>query len=333
MLISTARDILRIPIDDIRQTIELARLENQKVGAALDRLARELGFLRPRGYRDGRRILVTERDYWYAPTCSYRHGAGERKKQAREKVSSERRREIARQGALARRGTSMDKINVQIIPCPSDLPTWAKRVDRVSADGEKFTCARFDVSTNNEDEINAASELLDRVNKPDYKVQLNIPLEERGVGLSNTGHATIVCGLDGQPLVSVGGLPKCGAAHARFFVHVALVVKYSQHRGQGSGLIYFVGIDRDARHRLGVVKKKLWEFNDENSEEFVACTRDGGTMTIEPPIAAVAAAKRKARDYHCRSAYYANGNSAHGSSGPRTGVGAVLGTSRVGIGY
>lgn len=103
VLKSTAIYVLHIPREDVEQTIVLAGLEGQSIGSALDRLARDLGFIRPHGYRDQKRIWVTERQYWFAPTCSYRHGAGTRKKQARKKVAPERRSEIARQGALARK--------------------------------------------------------------------------------------------------------------------------------------------------------------------------------------------------------------------------------------
>jgi hypothetical protein len=329
MLKSVALYVLHIPREDVDQTIQLAKLEKQSIGSALDRLARELGFIRPRGYRNQKRIWVMEREYWFAPTCSYRHGAGERKKQAREKVAPERRSEIAQQGALARKEANMSySLNVQIIPCPSEIPDWSSRVERPSQDGTISAC-RLDFSPSDEIKRAEVVELLDNIDRPEYRWQVNVALTEHGGGLSNTGHAHIVCGVDGKPLVSVGGLPKCGVPHARFFAHAALVIQYGQHRGNGSGTVSFVGIDRDARHRLGIVEKKLWSFDD-SSEDFVVHDQ---MPNIAIPMAAIDAARSKARCYHCRSAFYAMGSSASGSSGPRSGVGGCLGTSRVSIGY
>lgn len=219
-------------------------------------------------------------------------------------------------------------LNVQIIPCPPDIPDWSQRVERPSQDGVISAC-RMEFSPCDENKLAEINELLDNIDKPEYRWQVNVVLTEHGGGFSNTGDATIICGVDGKPLQSVGGLPKCGAAHARFFAHAALVVQYWQHRGNGFGTVSFIGIDRDARHRLGIVEKKLWSFDD-NSEDLIVHDR---MPNIDIPRDAIKSAQSKARCYHCRSAFYATGSSAAGSNGPHTGVGGVLGTSRVGISY
>jgi hypothetical protein len=65
-----------------------------------DRLLRELGYCR--ATIGGRRRWLHETTYWALPVRGYRQTGGERKRAARLKVTSERRREIARMGGLAR---------------------------------------------------------------------------------------------------------------------------------------------------------------------------------------------------------------------------------------
>jgi hypothetical protein len=90
--------------DEVEQQCALARIEGRSDGAALDTLARSLGFVRWRNPFTGRREWVREEVF-------LAHGGGGTgyvrgsyaKRIARSKVPPERRREIARLGALARK--------------------------------------------------------------------------------------------------------------------------------------------------------------------------------------------------------------------------------------
>jgi hypothetical protein len=146
-----------------------------------------------------------------------------------------------------------------------------------------------------------------------------VQLCEVGGGLTNTGGAQIVAGLDGQPLPSVWGRATMDGPHAVFWVHAALVVSYGHHRGDGSGTVSLVGVDRAQPYHLGVVRQLLWEWTDGEDPVQVADT------DLRFPVAAVAAARDKARTYHCRSAYYAAGRYAAGPSGALRGAGAAFG--------
>lgn len=103
--------------------------------------------------------------------------------------------------------------------------------------------------------------------------------------------------------------------HAIFFVFEALVVDYTHHRGVGSGRVTHVRVGP----RLAEEHVVLFRYSDV----------DAITVETETPIAfpseALAAARRKACCYHCRSAHYALGRSAQGSSGALRGAGAAWG--------
>lgn len=99
--------LLRWPQDG-RQALELARLEHPHAGmsrktTALERLARDMGFVRVR--IDGTRRWVSETRYLAmaerGEVQTYRFGSSGHA-DARQKVAPERRREIAAMGAAAR---------------------------------------------------------------------------------------------------------------------------------------------------------------------------------------------------------------------------------------
>ena len=69
------------------------------VAAALERMARAMGWTRPR--RDGRRVWMRGEEVLAAPVFGYLHSP-ERKRLARAKVTSARRHEIAAKGGHAR---------------------------------------------------------------------------------------------------------------------------------------------------------------------------------------------------------------------------------------
>jgi hypothetical protein len=205
----------------------------------------------------------------------------------------------------------MMMLNIQIVPAPDDIPEWASLVQLPAREGQgEFVRAlRADVPPSMYDRVTA---WLDALPHAQRCVQRTIRLTEHGTGLSNTGHATIVAGLNGEPLPSVYGIPKMRAAHAVFYVRAALVITYRHHRGVGHGEVALVTVDRAARHNIGIEQTPLYRFHDGDDAVEVVAQRD-----IPFPAAAVAAAREKARDYHCRSAYYALGRHASGASGPR----------------
>jgi len=173
--------------------------------------------------------------------------------------------------------------------------------------------SRFDINLDNEEAVNQVSSILDSIDRSSHRWQLTIPLVESGGGLTNTGRATIICGIQGEKLRSFYGEPVCGGIHAHFWPHAALSVSYGHHRGNGGGTVSLVAIDRKVRHNLGVEVVDLYSFSDENIEVL----SPQRCKNIPFPCAAVEAAKAKARCYHCRSAFYAEGVYARGSSGAR----------------
>lgn len=182
----------------------------------------------------------------------------------------------------------------------------------------------------NESQTNQLIEVLDelghQIEKGDIggvKVQRTIHLRETGGGLTNTGSAQIICGLHGEPLVGFGGHARCGAVHAHFYVHAAMVIKYGQHRGSGSGTVTFVGVDRAVRHNLGIDTAPLWRFED--GSDVAREILSERALEFAFPVEAAKAARDKARSYHCRSAYYCASGGANGPSGALTGGGAAFG--------
>ncbi len=240
-------------------------------------------------------------------------------------------------------------VNLQIIPAPQVIPAWAKLVQLPAREGEGIAApcdrcggtgafrhescrscagtgkARYVAAlrgTVAPADIPEAEAILDGLTKETHRFQTTIEFRERGGGSTNTGHAQIISGLDGAPLISVHGSAHCNGDHATFFAHAAFVISYSQHRGEGSGTITFVGVDRESRHRLAVEEVKLWAFRD--GEEAFECLSPR-VRDFNVPEQAVKAAKDKARCYHCRSAYFATGRAAGGSDGALTGAGAAYG--------
>jgi hypothetical protein len=350
--------------DDAKQTLALLeclepRARASRKACALERLARDLGYVRAR--IDGARRWISELQYLAmaerGEVQTYRF-ASERHAAARMKTAPQRRKEIAAMGAAARKGILQNKretmqLNVQIVPFDSSIqrPGWTKLVQLPAREGqgEEQPCelckgtgkygrheescrkcagtgrAKFVIALRAEpaeNQIEELSNLLDSIPQNDHiRIQRTIRVEESGGGMTNTGFAQIVCGLQGEKLTGFGGQARCGAPHATFYVHAALIVTYSQRRGQGSGVIQFIGIDRNAKHQLGIEKVPLWHFEDGQEELEILSERATG---FEFPSAAVSMAQAKARCYHCRSAYYASGG-AQGPSGALTGAGAAFG--------
>lgn len=247
----------------------------------------------------------------------------------------------------------MRTVNLQVVPAPEGCPAGttfvqlhartgqgAEAACRVCGGSGRFKheqcrkcngigysryveAARLDVTRSNRVEV---ERWLDTISWEGRKKQCTIRLAESGGGLTNTGHATIICGLKGERLVSVGGRASCNAEHAVFFVHAALEVRYYQHRGDGHGSISLVGVDRESRHLLLPFEQELWTFDDASLEAGeIEVTDAGRRSSLTFPFDAVRAVKSKARDYHCRSAYYAADRFANGPSGALTGAGAAFG--------
>jgi nucleotide-binding universal stress UspA family protein len=236
-------------------------------------------------------------------------------------------------------------LNIQIVPFCGSAPNGAKIVllPAREDEGEESTCAncegrgklprgeqcgrchgagraRFIHAMRWEgaaapEEIQAAAK---QARKAGARVQTTVHLTEHGGGLTNTGRAQIVAGLGGEPLRSFYGRATCGAAHAHFFVSAALVVNYSHHRGDGSGEVALVSVGPD---HANIQREVLWRFRD--GDQAVECMRPNTSLAF--PQAAVEAARRKARIYHCRSAVYYEGTGATGPSGALTGAGAATG--------
>lgn len=168
--------------------------------------------------------------------------------------------------------------------------------------------------------------------------QFTIQLAETGGGLTNTGRATIVAGLNGEKLPAVYGVPKCGEPHAVFYVHAALVIHYCQHRGVGSGTVELIALTgREWGHGYRPQITTVWRFAD--GDEGIEVVDEQTASGLVFPAEAVEAARHKAQAYHCRSAYYAAAGGACGPSGALTGAGAACGglpspaKSGGGIGY
>jgi hypothetical protein len=348
--------------EDARQVLALLEVlePNAKISrkvCALDRLARDLGYVR--AHIDGARYWVSELRYLAMAErgevqtyrfASVKHAA------ARQRISPERRREIAAMGAAARfqhRKEITMQLNIQIVPFPATAsrPSWTKLVQLPAREGqgEEQACqlcegtgkygrhvescrkcngtgkAQFVLALRAEpqskEQIEELTTLLDSIPQ-NSRVQRTVKLEETGGGLTNTGHATIICGLQGEPLVGFGGQSRCGAVHAMFYVHAALVVQYSQHRGEGSGTVELVGIDRTLN--LEIERVPLWRFTD-SEEEGIEILSPERAQAFEFPTAAVDAARKKARCYHCRSAFYVAEGGSHGPSGALRGAGAASG--------
>jgi hypothetical protein len=250
------------------------------------------------------------------------------------------------------------QLNVQIIPAPpaeyyADLSSTARvmqlRAREIDAEptpclvcdgtgalrrGERcrkcggagsarfVSCLRLDLSPT---QYPAAIGMLDRMiaDSIPWRAQRTVRLAESGGGLTNTGRATIVAGLRGEPLASTGGRAACSEEHAIFYVHAAIVVSYSHHRGQGDGSISRVGVDRSARHHIGIETTELWRWSD--GDPGIETTPAGLRSRLDIPEAAIEAARAKARTYHCRSAFYVASGGAAGPSGALTGAGAAYG--------
>jgi len=210
----------------------------------------------------------------------------------------------------------MQELNIQIFPSPKDNPFKGKVVRLRS--GKDVLRLSFDCHQLDSHREELKKWLLSCPGKVDYKLHLS----ETGGGATNTGYATIICGIDGEPLVSVWGSPRCNDNHANFFVREALVVTYSHHRGNGSGKVSRVKIDDKD---LKIVVDHLYEYEH---NEIVVCDearQNGFAWEIDFPQKAFKAARQKSMDYHCRSAFYVKEGGATGPSGALRGAGAANG--------
>ncbi|GIV51338.1 MAG: hypothetical protein KatS3mg038_3557 [Candidatus Kapaibacterium sp.] len=137
-----------------------------------------------------------------------------------------------------------------------------------------------------------------------------ITLTEYGGGSTSKGMAHVVCAIDGSPLLSLRGYSVSNGIHAEFAVRFSvLTVKYSHRHGVGHGVISLVDENGSAT--------ELFTFTDAEPAGVAFDVAPIGTHSFAFPYAAVRAAWAKARDYHCRRAYYAVGNYAGGRSGPK----------------
>ena len=127
---------------------------------------------------------------------------------------------------------------------------------------------------------------------------------QRAVSLSETGgagSAIIVAGLDGGPLVSVGGRAERDGPHAVFHEPAALVVYY---RREVSWQVNLARIDDRAPDRLGTEEVPLWRWDagEGTSVLDAELTRD-----LAIPHDAIEAAAWKVRRQSCWTACYARG--------------------------
>ncbi|GIV51483.1 MAG: hypothetical protein KatS3mg038_2004 [Candidatus Kapaibacterium sp.] len=136
-------------------------------------------------------------------------------------------------------------------------------------------------------------------------------LTEHGGGATSKGAAQIVCAADGGRILSVGGYAVSNGIHAVFgpYEWPVMVIRYSHRRGIGRGVISLV--DRSGN------SETIFEFSDADDRGVAFHVTVVGQHDYGFPYQAVRAAWAKARDYHCRRAYYALGNYAGGRSGPR----------------
>ena len=122
--------------------------------------------------------------------------------------------------------------------------------------------------------------------------------ESGGAG-TNTGAADVVCAADGSKKTALffrrGGSLSCGN-HALFVLDTGdYIIHARQHRGDMSITVLKIGdiVQKDANsHRRSIIN--TYTFREESWD-------------TEPPKeleAAIKAAARKSRDYHCRCVYY-----------------------------
>ncbi|GIV51855.1 MAG: hypothetical protein KatS3mg038_2376 [Candidatus Kapaibacterium sp.] len=98
--------------------------------------------------------------------------------------------------------------------------------------------------------------------------------------------------------------------HAVFHVNDSvLIIYYYQRRGTGKGTVFLCS---DEGTRL-----PLFQFTDADDCGMTFHVTTVGDHSFAFPYLAARAAYRKARDYHCRRAYYALGRYAGGRSGPK----------------
>ena len=135
----------------------------------------------------------------------------------------------------------------------------------------------------------------------------NAAITENGGGATNTGHATIVCDRDGQPMRPIWTGRHSNGTHGIFPVH--------------SGKEYFMIVAHNWTKRGGVYEIEVWHLtnrhrhHDEDGTEtwkMDACKirrrLDGEWDELPPSMLhkAIEAAIRKSRCYHCRCLHYAD---------------------------
>jgi hypothetical protein len=154
--------------------------------------------------------------------------------------------------------------------------------------------------------------LLDRARREGCKVSTALHLHESGGGATNTGDATIVCGVDGAPLHALGGGPWCNAAHAFFICQRALVVLATRHRRHANGEIRLLELPEGGVEVRDVLLW-TWRYDAGDYEAEQVESVEG----VSYPTDAVRAAVAKCYEYHCRRAMYVASGGAQGISGRR----------------
>jgi len=125
---------------------------------------------------------------------------------------------------------------------------------------------------------------------------------EKGGGYTNTGHAQIVAGPNGEPLRPIYVRRRghrANGRHALFPVSNGMVVVKASHYHQQDFRILVLRIKKVRKTEVG------WVADIET-----ICDYDEGVWIPTPPKeleAAIKAAKEKATCYHCRSPHYVTG--------------------------
>ena len=127
-------------------------------------------------------------------------------------------------------------LNVQIILNHSakiDCPDFAKLVQLRAREGEGAPTYAIRANLDSDEKAEAMEQWLDAHPADIARIQRTVRIAEYGGGLSKTGRAQIVCGVEGEKLKPIARHSSFGADHAVFFVHEALVVNYHRRHGEG----------------------------------------------------------------------------------------------------
>lgn len=129
-----------------------------------------------------------------------------------------------------------------------------------------------------------------------FHVNVCIRAAETGGGYTNTGRATIICGVGGEPLPAKKGQRIVNGEHAVFYTPQCIQVVIHRHHGQYRGRADYL---TTTLPDLSIHSQTIWEWSNENEPSKIL-----NTPNIPFPGDAAAAALRKSYHYHCRCAYY-----------------------------